>query len=132
MDAIRATAVRVCGAATLIVVVTALLEFAQQLTGVRLLPWLQLSTGAAVLVSIASFAVANAPRRSVAESICQCSIAVVAVLAALRVYELVATHASASIPDIALSLGSFALLGHLCRSVLLTSAASRTSGPAGP
>jgi hypothetical protein len=118
----QATAIRICGAATLVVVSISLAEIAQPLLGLNLLPRLQLSLGVAVLVSLTGFLVANAPRIAVAESICVSSVAVTAVLSALYVYK--AGVASLGFPDIALALFCCALLGELCRRVLARRAAS--------
>jgi hypothetical protein len=126
MEAFRATAIRVCGAATVVVVCISVEEIAGVILGLTGLPRLQMALGVAVLVSLASFAVANAPRISIAESICVSSVAVIAVLSAVYIYKVAATPTgpgypagpSLNIADGALVLASYALLFHLCRSVL--------------
>lgn len=116
MKSFQAQAIRTCGAATVMVVSISFAEIVPHVLGVNLLPRLQMSLGVAVLVSLAAFLVANAPRIAVAESICQSSVAVMAVISALYVYK--TGIADLGILDLVLALLGYALLGHMCRRVL--------------
>jgi hypothetical protein len=116
MKTFQAAAIRICGAATLVVVSISLVELGGRVLDLPALPMLPMSLGLAVLVSIAAFLVANAPRRAIAESICLSAVAVVAVLSALYVYK--SGFASLGFLDIALALFDYALLGALCWRVL--------------
>jgi len=116
MKSFQARAIRLCGWATLMVVSISVVEMAQLILDVHVLPGLMLSLGVALLVSFVAFLVANAPRVEIAESICWSSVAVIAVLLALHVYQ--AGIASIGILDVALAFGALGLLGELCRGVV--------------
>jgi|RhiMethySRZTD1v2_1073278.scaffolds.fasta_scaffold929918_2 hypothetical protein len=122
MKSFQATAIRICGAATLVVVLIAVVEIGQLVLGMQTLPTLSLSLGLAVLVSFAAFLVANAPRIEVAQGICLSSVAVIAVLLPLYVYK--SGLASLGFLDVALALLDLALLAGLCRRVLARRAAA--------
>ena len=122
MKSFQAIAIRICGAATLVVVSISLVELGQRVLGLQIFPSFPMSLGLAVLVSLVAFLVANTARIAVAESLCLGSVAVIAVLAALYVYK--AGIASLGVPDVALALFDCALLGELCRRVLARRAAS--------
>jgi len=122
MKSFQATAIRICGAATLVVVLIAVVEIGQLVLGMQTLPTLSLSLGLAVLVSFAAFLVANAQRIEVAQGICLSSVAVIAVLLPLYVYK--SGLASLGFLDVALALLDLALLAGLCRRVLARRAAA--------
>jgi hypothetical protein len=119
----HAAGIRICGAATLVVVSISLVEGGQALLDVDLLPGLWMPLWLAVLVSLVAFLVANAPRRAIAKSLCLGAVAVVAVLSVLHVHA--AGVASLGFLGVALALFDYALLGELCRRVMARRAVSR-------
>ena len=122
MKSFQATAIRICGAATLVVVALSLVEIGQRVLGLDVLPGFALSLGLAVLVSLTAFLVANAPRIEIAGSICLGSLAVIATLAALFVDRM--DVGRLAFLDIVLLPVVVALLGRLCHAVLKRRAAS--------
>jgi len=102
----------------LIVVLIAIATIGAEVLGIEGLPSIRMTMGVAVLVSIAAFVVANVSTPSAARLACVTSIAVIAVVASLRAYELAITRkvTAATLVDVVLALGVMSLLVPLCRS----------------
>ena len=75
----QSSAVRVCGVATLMVVVVAIAN----IVTITALPMFQMSLWVSVLVALAGFVIANTGTRRVAQGVALSAAAIIAVLAAL-------------------------------------------------
>jgi hypothetical protein len=125
MERFQATAVRVCGIATLVTVLLAAAELSASLLGLTVFPKLQMAMGVAVLVALTGFVLANVRSRAAAESVSLSAATVVAVLSALYVYKVLASPVGPFVPagpslnivDAALVCGLLALMVVMCRGV---------------
>jgi hypothetical protein len=111
--------IKICGVATLVVVMLALATFGSSILGIDGLPEIRLTMGVAVLVAFAAFLVANVSSTHTAQLVCVASVTVVLVGGCLRAYALVETHTAGAMTlfDGALACGVALLFVPLCRSV---------------
>jgi Mn2+/Fe2+ NRAMP family transporter len=125
MKPYQATAIRVCGLATLVIVLVALAETAAALTGASFLPKIQLTAGVAVFVAAAAFILANVRTRQTAESVTLIAASTVLVLLALYINKVVTSPVGPFIPqtpspnilDATLALLLLSAFVHMCMSV---------------
>lgn len=117
MNARQVLAVRVCGAATLVVSGLAIATFATRFVGLESFPIVRLSMGAAVLVAGSAFLLANVVNANVCKAICAAASALIALIGGFAICDLAGGRASFHLVDGCVALGIVTLLAPLCRSV---------------
>jgi predicted branched-subunit amino acid permease len=117
MESSRVTAIRVCGLATLVVVVLALAGLASLAFGMSGLPVLRATLGMAVLVAFAAFLLANITNRDTAKAVCIGAIGFAAVGAVLRLFAVAGELTTPGIVDAGFAFAVALLFVPLVRSV---------------
>lgn len=117
MESIQVIAIRVCGAATGVSLLVAFAGFIARYFDSWRVPHLGMTGGAAFIVALTAFIVANVSQATTARSVCAGSAAVIAVGAALRILAASASGSSISVVDVLLTVATFALLLPLYRRV---------------
>lgn len=79
-------AVQICGIATLVVVAVSGMTLGALHLGIDGVPFARATMGIAVLVAFVAFLLANTSNRDIAKAVCVGSVALIAILGALRVY----------------------------------------------
>jgi FtsH-binding integral membrane protein len=123
-------AVRICGVATLVVVLLALATLGSRAFDIEGLPEVRLTMGVAVLVAFAAFLVANVSDTRAARLVCVAVLSIVAIGGCVRAYVLVATHdwTALTLLDGWLAIGVALLFVPLCRSVWHEARSSPAAG----